>query len=481
MKKIWGKFKTLKQKHIILGATLIILIVAGYFVFGRNGNANDNTLVVQRGDFLKEVSVSGKVVAAESVDLSFAETGRVAIVNVKVGDQVTKGQTLASLATGTLFSQLLAARANLAEQESENASTETSLEKIENEQNTLVKNAYQKLLSNDLAAVPAADTNTATPPEISGLYTGAEGKYKVIFQKPTSERDYEIFVFGIEKNEATKVLENEPTPLGTKGLYISFPDELYSYRNTIWYITIPNTKSATYLDAYQNYQEAIRTRDREIESARARLTVGANGISASQAVIESARAEVNRIQAEISERTIFAPFTGIVTKVDAKVGEVSNANTEAISMISADTLQIESFVPEINLPFIKVGDVAVVTLDAYGDEVPFEAKVVFIDPAETIRDGVSTYRAKLEFTQNDSRIRSGMTANVLITSEKKPNVIVIPQKAVISKNGKKTVTVLENGQNIDREVTTGSVSSYGEIEITSGLSEGDVVVLPTSK
>ncbi len=481
MKKIWGKFKTLKQKHIILGATLIILIVAGYFVFGRNGNANDNTLVVQRGDFLKEVSVSGKVVAAESVDLSFAETGRVATVNVKVGDQVTKGQTLASLATGTLFSQLQAARANLAEQESENASTETSLEKIENEQNTLVKNAYQKLLSNDLAAVPAADTNTATPPEISGLYTGAEGKYKVIFQKPTSERDYEIFVFGIEKNEATKVLENEPTPLGTKGLYISFPDELYSYRNTIWYITIPNTKSATYLDAYQNYQEAIRTRDREIESARARLTVGANGISASQAVIESARAEVNRIQAEISERTIFAPFTGIVTKVDAKVGEVSNANTEVISMISADTLQIESFVPEINLPFIKVGDVAVVTLDAYGDEVPFEAKVVFIDPAETIRDGVSTYRAKLEFTQNDSRIRSGMTANVLITSEKKPNTIVIPQKAVISKNGKKTVTVLENGKNIDREVTTGSVSSYGEIEITSGLSEGDIVVLPTSK
>ena len=44
------------------------------------------------------------------------------------------------------------------------------------------KNAYQKLLSNDLAAVPAADSNTATPPEISGLYTGAEGRYKVIFQ-----------------------------------------------------------------------------------------------------------------------------------------------------------------------------------------------------------------------------------------------------------------------------------------------------------
>lgn len=478
MKKIWGTLKTLKRKQIMWGAGVLIILIALYFVFGRNGNANNNTLIIQRGDFLKEVSVSGKVVAAESVNLSFAETGRVTSVNTTVGARVVQGQILASLTTGTLFSQLQAAKANLAEQESESASTETSLEKIENEQNTLVKNAYQKLLSNDLAAVPAADSNTATPPEISGLYTGAEGRYKVIFQKPTSQLDYEIFVFDVEKNGPTKVLENEPTPLGTKGLYISFPDNLSSYKNTIWYVTIPNTKSTTYLEAYQNYQEAKRTSERTIETARARLAVGSNGISAAQASIESARAEVNRIQAEISERTIFAPFTGIITKVDAKVGEVSNANTEVISMISDNTLQIESFVPEINLPFIKVGDVAVVTLDAYGDEVPFEAKVVFIDPAETIKDGVSTYRAKLEFTQNDTRIRSGMTANVLITSEKKPNVIVVPQKAVTSKNGKKTITLLVNGQNIEQEITTGSVSSYGEIEITSGLSEGDVVVLP---
>ena len=75
---------------------------------------------------MKEVSVSGKVVAAESVNLSFAETGRVTSVNTTVGARVVQGQILASLTTGTLFSQLQAAKANLAEQESESASTETS-------------------------------------------------------------------------------------------------------------------------------------------------------------------------------------------------------------------------------------------------------------------------------------------------------------------------------------------------------------------
>ncbi len=451
-------------------------------MFNRNDTADGSTLVVTHGDFIKEVSVSGKVVAAESVDLSFAETGRVTAVNVEVGAQVVQGQTLGSLVTGTLLSQLQAARANLAEQESESASTETSLEKVQQEQNTLVENAYHKLLSTGLAAVAASNSNTATPPEISGLYTGAEGRYKAIVKRTTSGLSrHELAVFELENPEPVKILENEPTRLGTKGLFISFPDNLSAYDDSSWYITIPNVRSSSYLTVYQDYQEAVRARDRAVEAARARLTAGTSGLSASQAGIESARAEVTRVQAEIAERTIFAPFAGIITKVDAKVGEVASANTPAISMISADTLQIESFVPEINLPFIKVGDVAAVTLDAYGPEVPFEAKVVFIDPAETIRDGVSTYRAKLEFSQNDSRIKSGMTANVVITSEKKPNVIVIPQKAVTSKNGKKTVIVQENGNNVEREVTTGSISSYGEIEITSGLSDGDIVVLPISK
>ncbi|HLP43673.1 MAG TPA: efflux RND transporter periplasmic adaptor subunit [Candidatus Nanoarchaeia archaeon] len=482
MKTFWGRIKKLKKKQIVWGIVIVVVAFIGFKIFGGNANDTTGTLTVQRGDFVKEVSVSGKVVAAESVDLSFAESGRVTNVNVDVGTQVVQGQTLASLVTGTLLSQLQSARATLAEREAESASSETSLEKVQREQDTLVENAYQKLLSNDLAAVPSSNSNTATPPVISGLYKGAEGRYKFIVKKTNSGLSgREIRVFELENVNDVKVLQNEATPLGTRGLFVSFPDNLTEYDETTWYVTIPNTRSATYVTAYQNYQEAIRTRDRAVETARARLTAGSSGISAAQAGIESARAEVTRIQAEIAERTISAPFTGVVTKVDAKVGEVSTANTPAISMISADKLQIESFIPEINLPFIKIGDVAVVTLDAYGDEIPFEARVVFIDPAETIRDGVSTYRAKLEFTTQDERIRSGMTANVIITSEKKSNVIVVPQKAVTSKNGKKYVIVRVAEQNTEREVTTGSVSSYGEIEITSGLNPGDVVVLPASK
>lgn len=480
MKSFLSRLKGLTKKKIIVGGiTIIILILIGFFAFGSRDSGTQNTLTVTRGEFVKDVSVSGKVVASQTVDLSFAETDRVTRVDVKVGDRVTTGQTLASLVSDSLFSQLEAARAALAQKQALNTGSEVSLDSVRTEQDTLVKNAYQKLLSNDLVAVSSVSQTDVTPPTISGLYTGSEGRYKITIKRNFSARSgYEIRVFELENlSEHEDVLSNQPTKLGTKGLFISFPDEILDYNDTTWYISIPNVRSSTYLSAYQDYQEALRTREREIANASSELTQGNGGINASNADIQSARAEVARVQAQIAERTISAPFTGIVTKVDAKVGSIASANTPAISMISDGTLQIESYVPEIHVPFVKIGDNARVTLDAYGDEVELSAKVVSVDPAETVKDGVSTYRTKLEFTVQDPLIKSGMTANVVITAERRQNVIAIPQRAVMSRDGKKFVTVQTGDTQTEKQVTTAGVSSFGEVEITSGLEVGDVVVL----
>ena len=115
--------------------------------------------------------------------------------------------------------------------------------------------------------------------------------------------------------------------------------------------------------------------------------------------------------------------------------------------------------------------------NAYGDGVEFFATVAAIDPAETIRDGVSTYRSILEFSNDDPRVRVGMTANITITTAEKENVIAIP-RAVVMDDGNGQYVYVKEGESIGtRQVTTGLVSSLGTIEITSGLEEGDVVIL----
>ena len=70
-----------------------------------------------------------------------------------------------------------------------------------------------------------------------------------------------------------------------------------------------------------------------------------------------------------------------------------------------------------------------------------------------------------------------MTANILITTEKKTDTISVPQGIIINKNGQKFVKVKEGNIVVERLVETGDISSLGQIEIVSGLKDGDMVIL----
>jgi HlyD family secretion protein len=193
--------------------------------------------------------------------------------------------------------------------------------------------------------------------------------------------------------------------------------------------------------------------------------------------VKAAQADLVSAKARLAKSLVTAPFTGILTRIDTKVGEVVSASQAPFTMMTDTGFEIESYIPEINISNIKVNDPATVTLDAYGSSVSFDAVVISVDPAETIRDGVSTYRVKIRFKAEDPRIRSGMTANVIITTDKRENILSVPQGIVTEKDSKKFVTVVRGNTETVTEVTTGSISSTGQTEILSGLSAGDVVLL----
>jgi multidrug efflux pump subunit AcrA (membrane-fusion protein) len=134
-------------------------------------------------------------------------------------------------------------------------------------------------------------------------------------------------------------------------------------------------------------------------------------------------------------------------------------------------------VPEADIAKIKIGDSAKVTLDAYGSDTYFPARVTKIDPAETMVEGVATYKAILQFAENDQRIRSGMTANMDIETAKKEGVLVVPQRAVIRKiDGSYRVQIFKDEQTSEeRTVAVGLRGSDGNIEVVSGLSEGEKI------
>jgi len=201
-------------------------------------------------------------------------------------------------------------------------------------------------------------------------------------------------------------------------------------------------------------------------------------INAQKANIDAAKSNMKKTKAELAKSFVYSPINGVVSKQDAKIGEIVSANIPLISLISKSDFKIEANVPEADIAKIKINDLADVVFDAYGDDIVFQAKVASIEPGETVVEGVATYKVVLMLNKDDERIKQGMTANINILTAFLENVIAVPVRAVIEKNNKKIVKILdENNEVAERVVKTGVRGSHGNIEIVEGLSVGDRVII----
>jgi multidrug efflux pump subunit AcrA (membrane-fusion protein) len=335
------------------------------------------------------------------------------------------------------------------------------------------------LYSEDLVAEPNSSTYTQAAPVISGRYTGQTGTYKLTVRSGKQRSENELYVFDMEDTEPVEINKTGPTPLGTQGLFISFPDAISSYQETTWYVTIPNTKSASYGEVYSAYQSAIAERDRAIEEAQADLRSAQEGGSIAAAELAQARAEVARIQALIGERTLRAPFAGIVTDVAIDPGESVTVGAPAISLISNDGFGVEVDLPEVDSIKVKQDDHTSVKLDAFGDTVLL-GTVVSVNRTETLVDGISIYEARIAFDEADERIASGMTAEVSIVTDEKQDVLALPARAIRRRDNGAPYVVIKDAEGNEHEtdIAEGLRGSDGFVEIRSGLAEGAVVIVP---
>ncbi len=214
-------------------------------------------------------------------------------------------------------------------------------------------------------------------------------------------------------------------------------------------------------------------------------------IAAQEAQVRSYEASVNFYQAQLNQayanyRNIFAqydktflrsPINGIVSKKNVEAGELASLTTPAVSIISDSKFEIDVNIPDVDIAKIKVGNEARVTLDTYGETEIFTTKVVSMDPAETVIEGVPTYKTKLQFDKDDPRVKSGMTANIDIVTDKKDGVLHVPQRAVYTKEGERFVKVKnEKSELVEIKVQTGIRDNNGNMEIKEGLKEGDNVL-----
>lgn len=206
-----------------------------------------------------------------------------------------------------------------------------------------------------------------------------------------------------------------------------------------------------------------------------------NLINAQKALVEKSRADVKTQRAKIEEMTLVSPIDGVITAVNGEVGEIAKPEMIVVSIISEGVPHIEVDVPETAVARVDIGQRTRITLDAFDDGTEWAGRVTKIDPAEIVKGGAVYYRTTISFDEEDRRIRPGMTVNVWIETDVVENAILVPASAVQKKDVKKTVRILQENRVEEKEVVVGVKNDSGTIQIVSGVSEGDQVILDSKK
>jgi HlyD family secretion protein len=197
--------------------------------------------------------------------------------------------------------------------------------------------------------------------------------------------------------------------------------------------------------------------------------------------VAAARQALAQARKDLDEATITAPFDGVVGAVYIDEGDIipppTMAATVAIYFITPTSLELKAEVDEIDIPEVKVGQSAMVEVDAIADDL-FEGTVTSISPVPVIQAGLVLYEVTISLViPADVGVMVGMSATADIMIDKSEDTLLVPERAVgHDEQGNPVVWVSIDGQLEQKAVVIG-ISDGLQAEILEGISEGDMVAV----
>lgn len=502
MKKILPKF--LKNKYAIVGIVVVFIVVSIFLYRKFNTKSAFDTVEARIGNVVETVGVTGTISPNSKADLAFEKGGVLARVYVKVGDKVKRGQLIAAISNAGDRASLASAEATLSDmsrtltpeeaavQKSALVSAEENLDTARQSVLDAVHEAYVKAEGALFNHTDTFFNNAQTlDPKITIRTESDTEEYNINVKRfgvTTALTRWSSDVAAAQQGGARDILNKSRAYLST------IKDFMNSLSLIVGSISTNNTGlSQSTISGYGETMNAglsaLSSAISTIASAESSLSTAENALKQAQSSynlkfagnssesIAAQSAKVSAARALVNQGLIISPIDGIVTKADPTEGEFVSAGQTGFA-VQNDNFKIEANVPEADIAKIKVGDNAESTLDAYGADVNFPARVILINPAETVIEGVPTYKVTLEFINPDARIRSGMTANLTILTHEVKDTLLIPSRAVIDTDGVKSVRLLNSDGKTFASVPvqTGLKGSDGNMQILSGISVGDKVV-----
>ena len=252
----------------------------------------------------------------------------------------------------------------------------------------------------------------------------------------------------------------------------------------------------------------------QLQGALASLEANRASLTVQRHQLEAAAAEILRAKDNLSYTTILSPIDGIVTRMNAKVGEMvvtgtmNNMGTVILEVSDLSEMQVDAQIDETNIANVKQGQKAKVRIAAFADkEFSGEVKLVALDVADQRFGGNNQsfgggsqqgrwYRAKVVVDTEGKRIPAGLSSDVDIETQRHEDVIRVPTQAIMGRPVDELPEAIKNRPEVDKNkqlatvcfilsddgkakitpVTIGA-SDMTHTQITAGLKDADRLII----
>jgi len=385
---------------IFVLAAILVMGGAGYYGFSTTQTptptAAPQTVSVTSCDVQQTVTAPGNLENVNVADVKMPSTGKLSAVNVRVGDFVQAGQTLAELDPVTKTQ----AQVDLLE-------AQDALEEAQKNRNIL-------------------DYPRATDAFIRDLRKKVNNQRDVVDELDKNYRHAEDAVLRGQILASLTTAKEELTRLES---------------NLSWYTSNPSEQDKT--------------------NANSELAL--------------AQAKYDAVIAILESLEIKAPFDGVVFAVSAQISETYQAETTLFTIGDPKALEVKANITEEDFPIVAVGQAVEIFFDARAD-ITVQGKVNRVIP-QRIEGDRPRYNIYITLDEVPDGLADGMTADASITITKRENVLCLP-RSIVRASGVDEVTlkVWVNQTVETRQVTVG-LRGDSDVEILSGLNEGDQVVI----
>ncbi len=456
-----------------IGAVIVVAVTAaaGALVGPAGVEAEPTTADVQRGTVISTVAAAGEVVSRGDVDVDFSIPGRVVEVLVDVGDRVVADQVLARLDDTPLREQLEvaeaaqhAARASRSQLAAGRTTAQRRLLDLERQQ------ALLQLQHARAALELAEDQRDAAVQVYEQQVDAAERTFR-------RARDF--------LDEIESELDcDSPDPATELQTCLQASDRVGEARSARDAARRGRDQARVREEqALAGVRDQVRLAELGLELADARIAVetappGQGDTAQLDAEVVRTRVLVAQAERDLDDAVLRAPADGVVAVVGARVGAtVSGPGAGAIVLTDVEGREVSAAFAEADATRIEPGQAAVVTFDALPG-VSVNGRVLRVDPLPTLTGNLVRYGVRIEVDALPDQVRIGQTTTVEVLVGEADDVLYVPTTAVSTVGTRTTVTVFDGEQSVVRDVVVG-LRGDQYLEITSGVSEGERVVLPT--